>query len=96
MNTMPNHSGSTPFAEKERMTDSLNSQKQMTGIYNLSLNESATPELIRCLTGLWEEEQRIAGELFQEMSKRGWYPTEPADAAKVQAARQQYGQKTTV
>jgi Coat F domain. len=76
--------------EKEVFDDMLSSQKFITDTYNTFANECASPnvrsEFMRILT----EEHQIQADLFDEMSKRGWYPTTPAEQQKIQQAKQKF------
>ncbi len=80
------------FSDKDRLTDALNSQKYISDHYNTFANESASPELRGTVMQILTEEHDIQFELFREMSNRGWYPTEVADAQKVTEARNKYQQ----
>ncbi len=76
--------------EKEILNDVLTSQKAVTGAYNNFANECATPtirdEFMRILT----EEHQIQADVFDEMQKRGWYPTTAAEQQKIQQAKQKF------
>jgi len=76
--------------EKEILNDVLASEKAVTGAYNTFANECATPnvrdEFMRILT----EEHQIQADVFDEMQKRGWYPTPAAEQQKIQQAKQKF------
>ncbi len=80
----------TQMQEKELFNDVLASQKFITDSYNTFTNECATPtvrnEFMRILT----EEHQIQAEVFDEMQKRGWYPTPAAEQQKIQQAKQKF------
>ena len=80
------------FDDKMMMTDLLNAEKQLTGVYNTFLCESATTEVMNCLAGILNDEHAIKNELFQEMSSKGWYKTEKAEDAKLNQTKQQFAQ----
>lgn len=82
--------GQIPMKDKELMHDSLCAQKEMTGIYNLSANECATPAVRDALLCILSEEHAIQADVFNAINQRGWYPTTPAPEQKVQSARQKY------
>ncbi len=82
--------GQIPMKDKEMMHDSLSAQKEMTGIYNISANECATPAIRNAMLGILNEEHAIQAEVFDAIHQRGWYPTTPAPEQKVQSARQKY------
>lgn len=78
------------FGDREIMEDVLASQRQMTAEYNAAANQCASSALQSEFMTLLGEEQQIQMELFQEMQKRGWYPTEQAPRQKIEAAREQF------
>lgn len=78
------------FDEKARLMDLLNSEKQLTGIYNTSLCESETVSVRNCLSSILEEEHSMQNELFMQMKSRGWYPTETAEQTKLDQAKQKF------
>ena len=78
------------FGDREIMDDLLASQKQITAEYNTAANEWASSALQTEFMTLLGEEHQIQMELFQEMQKRGWYPTEQAPRQKIEAAREQF------
>lgn len=78
------------YGDREIMEDALLTQKHLTGLYNTAAGESAGAGLQSELLTLLGEEQKLGLEIFQEMSKRGWYPTQPADEQKLQKAKEQF------
>lgn len=78
------------FGDREIMDDMLASQKQMTADYNTAANECASNALQTEFMTLLGEEHQIQMEIFQEMQKRGWYPTEQAPQQKIQSAKEQF------
>lgn len=86
-------SSTTPaiaMQDKDMLGDALDSQKQITGSYNTSANEAATPAVRDELLNILREEHTIQANLFTEMQKRGWYPTPMAEEQKIQSAKQKY------
>jgi len=83
-------SGQMPMQEKEIFNDVLTSQKFVTETYNTFANECATPNIRTEFINILNEEHQIQAEVFDEMQKRGWYPTPAADMQKVQQAKQKY------
>ena len=75
------------FDEEARMTDLLNSQKHITGVYNSCLCETETEAVKSCLSGILMEEHRIQEEIFNKMQQKGWYQTEKAEEAKLMEAK---------
>lgn len=80
----------TDMTEKEMMTDILNSQKQMTGMYNTFANECSAPAVRDEFMNLLNEEHQIQADVFSEMQKRGWYPVENVEQQKIEQAKQKY------
>lgn len=80
-----------PYNDKERMLDSLASQKFITDAYNTFSNEAATPEVKTCMMNILKEEHEIQHDLFLEMKNRGWYTVEAADDQKLQQVKQKFG-----
>ncbi len=78
------------FDDKMMMSDLLNAEKQMTGVYNTFLCESETTEVMNCLSGILNDEHAIKNEIFQEMSSKGWYKTQKAEDTKLNQAKQQF------
>ena len=78
------------FGDREMMDDILASQKQITADYNTAANECASSALQSEFMTLLGEEHQIQMEIFQEMQKRGWYPTEQAPKNKVAQTREQF------
>ncbi len=78
------------FGDQEMMNDVLSSQKLLTGNYNNFANECASPALLSEMMNILNEEHQIQHQVFDEMQKRGWYQTEPAQQQKVDQCKQQY------
>ena len=78
------------FSDKDIMTDLLSSQKFVTDGYNTSANECACPGLRSDMMNILNEEHQIQSDVFGEMQKRGWYPTEAAEQTKINQVRQKY------
>ena len=88
MTSMP-----TNYTDKDRMTDMLMSQKQITGTYNTFTTECSTPEIRSAFMSLLAEEHQIQHDVFCEMQKRGWYQVQTAEAQKVQQTKQKFQAK---
>ena len=78
------------MCEREILDDILSSQKMITGLYNTSANECAAPVIRDEFLSILSEEHQMQAEVFDEMQKRGWYPTTPAEDQKVQSAKQKF------
>lgn len=76
--------------EKEVFDDVLSSQKFITETYNTFTNECVTPNIRSEFMRILNEEHQIQAEVFDEMQKRGWYPTPAADQQKIQQAKQKF------
>lgn len=83
------------FNEKEQMSDLLQGEKYLAGCYNSYLLECATPEMMRCLSGLLSDTHSMQQQLFGEMNSRGYYPVSKAEDQKLNAVKQQFCAKVT-
>jgi spore coat protein CotF len=83
----PKQSG---FSDQDILNDMLSSQKFITGGYNTFTNECATPAVRTDFMNILSDEHKIQADVFTEMQARGFYPTETADAAKVNEAKQKF------
>ena len=81
--------------EKEQMSDLLQSEKYLTGCYNSYLLECATPEMMRCLSGLLNDTHSMQQQLFGEMNSRGYYPVTKAEDKKLNTVKQQFAVKVS-
>lgn len=78
------------LTDREMLTDALSSEKFMTENYNTYANECASPSLMNEFMNLLSEEHQIQHDVFSELQKRGWYPTQSAPAEKVQQAKMKF------
>lgn len=78
------------MSEKEFLHDALTSQKFITGTYNSFANECATPNVRNDFIRILNEEHQIQADLFNEMHRRGWYETKPAQTQQITQAKQKY------
>ncbi len=78
------------FDDQQMLTDALSTQKFLTGKYNECVNECASVKLRDEMMNILAEEHQIGAEVFEEMSKRGWYPTEQAQQDKIKQAKQKF------
>lgn len=79
------------FGDRERMADALAAQKAVTDSYNTAANECASIALKNEMLNLLNEEHKLQHDVFEQMQKRGWYPTQAAEQKKIDAVKQQYG-----
>ena len=77
-----------PMQEREILDDVLTSQKTITGTYNAFANECST--IRDSFVDILTEEHQIQADVFNEMSKRGWYPVQQAEQQKIQQAKQKF------
>ena len=78
------------FDDREIMNDDVISQKFLTDDYNIFAGECSTPAVYNDFMTILEEEHQIQNEVFQEMSKRGWYQTQPAEQQKINETRTRF------
>lgn len=78
------------LTDREMLTDALSSEKFMTDNYNTFANECASPTMMNEFMNLLSEEHQIQHEIFTEMQKRGWYPTQDAPAEKIAQAKNKF------
>lgn len=83
-------SSGAQMQDKEIMDDVLTSQKHLTDSYNTFANECATPNVRDEFMRILEDEHKIQAEVFDDMKKRGWYPTPAAEQQKIQQAKQKF------
>ena len=74
----------------EMLTDALSSEKFMTENYNTFTNECAPPRLMNEFMNLLCEEHQMQHDIFSEMQKRGWYPTQDAPAEKIAQTKMKF------
>ena len=82
------------FDDRAKMTDFLNCEKHMTGVYNTFLCETETAAVRSCLSGILTDEHSMQESLFGEMKSRGWYTTETAEQSKLNQAKQKFSSST--
>lgn len=65
--------------EKERLQDSLVTQKHIAHGYNCAAGEAANPQLMDTFMNILRDEHQIQYEIFNEMRVRGWYQPKEAN-----------------
>lgn len=65
--------------EKDRLTDSLVTQKYIASGYNLAAAEASNSQLMDTFVGILRDEHQIHHEFFNEMRNRGWYQPKAAN-----------------
>lgn len=76
--------------EKELFDDILSSQKFVTGTYNTFTNECSTANVRDEFLSILNEEHQMQADVFDEMKKRGWYPTPAAEQQKIDQTKQKF------
>lgn len=79
--------------EKELLQDSLISQKLITGSYNTFAGECVNEQLRGAFLNILEDEHCIQADIFGQLQSNGWYQVEPADARKIEKARNKFAQQ---
>ncbi|MDD3653657.1 MAG: spore coat protein [Desulfotomaculaceae bacterium] len=65
--------------EKDRLNDSLMTEKFIASGYNLAALESSNAQLKEAFMGMLREEHLIQHEVYIEMNNRGWYQPKVAN-----------------
>lgn len=78
------------MGDKEYLSDSINMQKFISDNYNSFASECSDTNLKNECLNLLKEEHMIQNEIYDEMSKRGWYQVQKADQNQVDMAAQKY------
>lgn len=78
------------YGDKDIITDVLTSQKHMTAAYNTAANECVSQSLKNEFMSILGDNHKMQMEVFGEMSKRGWYPTQAAEQCKIQEVLTQF------
>lgn len=79
------------MTEKEILQDCLSSQKFTSANLNTFAGECVCEQLRSAFLNILDDEHRIQADIFNDMSSRGWYPTQPADQQQLQQLKQTYG-----
>lgn len=78
--------------EKEVLQDLLNTHKDIVKLYAYSLVESNCPNMRKLLMQHMQKAADDQFEIYQIMNKKGYYPSEKAEAQKVTQALGQFEQ----
>ena len=78
------------LTEKEILQDCLSSQKFTTTNLNTFAGECVCEQLRSAFLNILDDEHRIQADIFNDMSSKGWYPTQPADQQQLQQVKQKY------
>lgn len=74
------------FGDHEIMEDLLDSEKAITDLYNAGTSECVSSALRAQMISLLCDSHQMQAEVFDELSRRGWYPTEAAPQEKIKEA----------
>ncbi|MGI5893986.1 MAG: spore coat protein [Candidatus Merdivicinus sp.] len=78
------------FDDREILKDALLSEKMAVNGYNQFCCETVTPKIRQQFLSLLSEEHEIQNVVFQEMQKRGWYPTPAAGQQDLMQVKRKY------
>lgn len=78
------------LTEKEILQDCLSSQKFTTTNLNTFAGECVCEQLRSAFLNILDDEHRIQADIFNDMSSKGWYPTQPADQQQLQQVKQKF------
>ena len=78
------------FDDQTRLTDALNSQKQITEHYNTYANECSSQALKDVMMNILNEEHCLQHDVWKEMNTRGWYMTEAAEQSKIEKEKNKF------
>ncbi len=78
------------FNEREKLMDSLSSQKLITDDYNSYANECAHPEVKAAFINILNEEHIIQHDMFCDMQQKGWYEVTQAQQSQIQTAANKF------
>ncbi len=78
------------LTEKEILQDCLSSQKFTTSNLNTWAGECVCEQLRSAFLNILDDEHRIQADIFNDMSSKGWYPTQPADQQQLQQVKQKF------
>ena len=81
------------MGDKEILSDSLISQKLISGSYNTFAGECVNEQLRGTMLNILNDEHKIQADIFCNLQSNGWYKTEPADQQKIQQTKQKYSQR---
>lgn len=63
----------TGLSDQQTLEDMLMTEKYVADNYNMSVLESASPQVRQALQHIQKEEQQHAEQIFNAMNERGWY-----------------------
>lgn len=78
------------YDDRQMLNDALYSQKQVTENYNTFANECSGQQIREVMLNILNEEHQIQADVFDEMSKRGWYAPQNAQQEQIQQAKTKF------
>ncbi|MDP4153403.1 MAG: spore coat protein [Bacillota bacterium] len=85
--------GGTSLNDEEILSDTLSTQKFITSSYNSYANECSTPQVRDQFINILKDEHNIQADVFDNMQRKGWYQTSPADTSKISQTKQKFQNK---
>ena len=76
--------------ERDLFEDILTNQKYITETYNTFANECKNLSVRNDILNLLNEEHQLESDVFDEMHRRGWYPTVLAEPLAIDEAKTKY------
>jgi spore coat protein CotF len=83
------------FNDRDRINDVLATVKYMTMAYNVAVNEASNDSLYQTQMNILTNLHQAQRDVYNAMSAKGWYKTDPADQQKVGQAFQQFSNYRT-
>ena len=78
------------LTDQEILDDILSSQKHMTALYNTYSGECKNTTVQGDMLNILRDEHDMQYSIFEEMQKRGLYPTEQAEPTKIDDAKTKF------
>ena len=79
--------------EQNLLFDLLWTEKWITNEYNNCVNDSSTSRMKQQMMYLLSDQHQIYSQMFDEISKRGWIETKPADYEQIKTTKEKYLQQ---
>lgn len=79
--------------EKDRLQDSLVTQKYIAHGYNSAATEAANPQLMDTFINILRDEHQIQKDIFNEMRIRGWYQPKEANTNDIRQSFSKWSQE---
>jgi spore coat protein CotF len=76
--------------DKNLMEDILMLEKGVCDLYMHGTIESATDNVHKAFSDALNESLCMQDDIYDKMASKGWYPTETADASKVEKVKQKF------